>query len=400
VHPAEPVGAERLSVREVYAVSNDGSGLAITGANGGEVMGVYGSDNLVGLILGDSDHLMVSDSTFETNRVVSVLCGGSQFNSIIPIHSFLPDGAITVPIGSIVPDWVISDPTGSCNNAFSHTEVDGGIAVFMNSSGNVFGDTFFDEAQEIAADISGDGPFVLYSTSGFRAPVLPDPQWGTHMSGCGIGVIGLGGFNTAVNITYDYSHGYPETTGATLYPQWAVNATTPWEYWRFNAAGNDPVAMTIGPMQVPVTPSAAAPCGEIVDLMFIAPFWKEPRCDDDPGHDAFMRSLAENKKTGYIGPDGVFVPYAQGEIPVESPGTPTGDGEGDTSGDDTGSDTGDDTGTPQQPGGDGSSPGAAVVTATATSVATTPAPTTTPVGVAPVIGALGVLGALAVIRRR
>jgi hypothetical protein len=400
VHPTEPVGAERLSVREVYAVSNDGSGLAITGANGGEVMGVYGSDNLVGLILGDSDHLMVLDSTFETNRVVSVLCGGSQFNSIIPIHSFLPDGAITVPIGSIVPDWVISDPTGSCNNAFSHTEVDGGIAVFMNSSGNVFGDTFFDEAQEIAADISGDGPFVLYSTSGFRAPVLPDPQWGTHMSGCGIGVIGLGGFNTAVNITYDYSHGYPETTGATLYPQWAVNATTPWEYWRFNAAGNDPVAMTIGPMQVPVTPSAAAPCGEIVDLMFIAPFWKEPRCDDDPGHDAFMRSLAENKKTGYIGPDGVFVPYAQGEIPVESPGTPTGDGEGDTSGDDTGSDTGDDTGTPQQPGGDGSSPGAAVVTATATSVATTPAPTTTPVGVAPVIGALGVLGALAVIRRR
>ncbi len=391
-HPAEPVGAERLSVRGIYAVSNEGAGLSVAGANGGNVMDVYGSDNYVGTLLGDSDNLMVLDSMFETNWNASVLCGGSKFNSLTPIGPVMPDGALT-------------DPTGSCNNTFVGTAVDAGIVVYPNSSGNVFDNTFFDEAAEIATDISGDGPFVLYSTSGYWAPVLPDPQWRAHMGGCGIGVSGLGGFNTTVNITYNYSYGYPEATGADLYPQWAVNSTTPWEYWQFNAVTNDPVAMTIGPMQVPINPSADVLYGEFTDLMYIAPFWVEERSDDDPGHDAFMESLAENKN-GYLNEYGVFVPYkpgeAPGDIPVEETGDGTGDDTGDDSGDDTGDNTGDssgdDAGTSQQSDAGGNTPAAAGVTATAT--ASSPVPTTTPAGVAPVIGALGILGALAVLRRR
>ncbi|MDE4908441.1 right-handed parallel beta-helix repeat-containing protein [Methanogenium marinum] len=392
VHPAEPVGAERLSVRGIYAVSNEGAGLAVAGANGGDVMDVYGSDNYVGILLADSDNLMVSDTMFETNWAASVLCGGSKFNSLTPIGPVMPDGALT-------------DLTGSCNNAFVGTAVDGGIVVYPNSSGNVFDNTFFDEAAEIAADISGDGPFVLYSTSGYWAPVLPDPQRLAHMGGCGIGVSGLGGFNTTVNITYDYSYGYSEVEGEALYPQWAVNSTTPWEYWGFNTVTNDKSAKTVGTMVVPITPSASVPYGEFTDLMFIAPFWVEEQSSDDPGHDIFMKSLSENDEAGYIGPDGVFIPYTTPDAPVGEIGDGTGDGAGDGTGDDTGDDSGDDTGAPQQSGadGDGSASGQAGapgVTATATAVATTPVPTTTPAGVVPVIGALGILGALAVIRRR
>ncbi|WFN34139.1 hypothetical protein L1S32_09825 [Methanogenium sp. S4BF] len=211
----------------------------------------------------------------------------------------------------------------------------------------------------------------------------------------------MGGFTTTVNITYDYSHGFPWETGKGLNPQWAVNSTTPWDTWRFNAVANDPVTMTLGPMQVPVTCSADVERGEFSDVMLLAPFWAEERSSDDPGHDVFMKSLAENKNAGYIGPDGVFVPYAPGKIPVEGTVDATGDG----TGDDTTDDSGDDTGTPQQSGGDGDDSvsgqaGAPGVTATATSAATTPVPTTTPACVAPVIGALGILGALAVLRRQ
>jgi len=367
-------------------VSNGGAGLAVAGANGGEVMDVYGSDNIVGILLGDSDQLLVSDTTFETNWLASVVCCGNEINSLIPTGMFLSDGMIT-------------DPTGSNDNVFVYTDVDAGIVVLTNSSGNIFADSFFDETAEIAADISGDGPFILYSTSGYWAPVLPDPQWRAHMAGCGIGVSGLGGFNTTVNITYDYSYGYPVDTGKGLYPQWAVNATTPWKSWGFNVVTNDPVTMTVGTMQVPINPSADVPYGEVTDLMFIAPFWTEERSDDDPGHDAFMESLAENKG-GYIGPDGVFIPYAPGEAPVEAPTGAPEEGTGDDTGDDTGDSSGDDTGTTQQSDAGGNTPAAAEVTATATAATSTPIPTTTPAGVAPVIGALGILGALAVIRRR
>ena len=307
---------------------------------------------------------------------VGRLCGGSQVNSIIPTGEFLPDVALT-------------DPTGSCDNAFACISVDGGIVVLSNSSGNVFGDTFFDEAQDISADVSGDGPYVLYSTCGSWAPPLPSSEPWVHMGGCGIGVVGVGGFTTTVNITYDYSHGFPPETGKGLNPHWAVNATTPWDTWRFNAVTNDPVTMTLGPMQVPVTCSADVPCGEFSDVMFLAPFWAEERSSDDPGHEIFMQSLMKNKKAGYFGPDGVFVP----DVPQE--GTVVGT-------DDT---SGDDSGAPQQSGADGtggpaSDPATSVVAATATEEATTPVPTTTPAGAVPVIGALGILGAVIMIRRR
>ena len=83
-HPAEPVGAERLGVAEVYAGRNDGAGLAISGANGGVIFDINASKNNMGLLLGDSDNITVLDSTFEANWVASVVCGGNEWNSIVP----------------------------------------------------------------------------------------------------------------------------------------------------------------------------------------------------------------------------------------------------------------------------------------------------------------------------
>lgn len=382
-HPAEPVGAERLGVAEVYAGRNDGAGLAISGANGGVILDINASKNNMGLLLGDSDNITVLDSTFEANWVASVVCGGNEWNSIVPAVMDLEDGPIT-------------DPTGSCNNSFDSIAVDSGVAVFPNSTGNVFDDTFFDCEQEIAADISGEGPYFIYSMSGSWV-VMPPAEtspW-VHQGGCGIGVAGMGGYNTTVNVTYDYSQGFPVEYGEKLYPMWAVNETTPWDSWRFNPADNDKLAMTVGPMEVPVCCPASVPAGEFVNVMYIAPFWQDEASDDDPGHDAFVESLAKNKH-GYLNEYGVFVPYAPGEAPGDVPVEETGD----TPGDGTGDNSGDDTGTPQQSDAGGNTPAAAEVTATSTAATSTPIPTTTPAGVAPVIGALGILGLLAVIRRR
>ncbi|WAI02513.1 hypothetical protein [Methanogenium organophilum] len=376
VHPAEPVGAERLSVRGVYSVGNGGAGLSVAGANEGDVMNIYGSENLVGLLLGDSDNLMVSDGTWEANWAASVVCGGSRVNNLIPTGEFLPDGALT-------------DPTGSCDNVFACTYVDGGIVVLSNSIGNTFDETFFDEAQDISADISGNGPYVLYSTCGSWAPPLPSPEPWVHLGGCGIGVVGVGGCNTTVNITYDYNHGFPEGTGKTLYPQWAPNSTTSWDLWRFNPVVNDPVTMTIGPMEVPVTCPADVADGEFFDVMFIAPFWAEERSNDNPGYYIFMQSLSHNA-TEFTGPGTVpsVTPEAIPKAPVTGP----------LDGSDDGSDS---PGANPQSGADSDFPSSASspagVTATAT---TTPVPTTTPAGIIPVAGAIGILSAVAVLRRR
>jgi len=176
------------------------------------------------------------------------------------------------------------------------------------------------------------------------------------MGGCGIGVVGVAGWNTTVNVTYDYSHSYPLEYGEKLYPMWAVNATTPWDSWRFNPVGNDKVAMTVGPMEVPVCCPASVPAGEFVDVMYIAPFWQEEESADDTGHDAFVASLEENRH-GYLNAQGVFVPYGPGEVPpVDTPpGAPVA-GAGDGTGDGTGAD-GDDSTLPQQSGGDGDGDG-------------------------------------------
>ena len=395
VHPAEPLGDERLTVNGLSATGNDAAGLAISGAGGGFVTDVSCSENLVGTLLGDSDHLRVTGCVWENNLAGSVLCGGSRMNSLIPADVVLPEGALT-------------DPTGSCDNVFANTVMDAGVVVLPNGTGNQFGTTFLDCDREIAADISGDGPYICYSTSGSWSPMLPPCPLRTHMAGCGIGVVGVAGWNTTVNVTYDYSHGYSLEYGKKLYPLWTVNATTPWDSWTFNQVTNDPVAMTVGPMEVPVCCPASVPAGEFVGVMYISPFWQEEESADDPGHDAFVASLEENRH-GYLNKYGVFVPYAPGEelpgdVPQDMPpGTPVGGTD-----DGTGPD-GDDTTPPPQSGGDGNAdgttpvgtPAGAGVTATATAAATgTPVPTTTPAGVLPVCGALGILGALAVIRRR
>ena len=393
-HPDAPMGDERLSVARLGASRNEGAGLVISGANGGYVTDTSCLNNLVGTLLGDSDHLLMTDCTWDKNLAASVICGGSEYNSLLPSSFILPDGALT-------------DPTGSCDNVFEMTAMDTGVVVLSNGTGNQFIDTFLDCNQEISADISGDGPYIIYSTSGSWSPVLPPCPCRNHMGGCGIGVVGVAGWNTTVNVTYDYSHGYPLEYGEKLYPMWTVNATTPWDSWRFNPAGNDKVAMTVGPMEVPVCCPASVPAGEFVDVMYIAPFWQEEESADDPGHDAFVASLEENRH-GYLNAQGVFVPYKPGEVlPLDTPpGAPVA-GTGDGTGDGTGAD-GDDSTLPQQSGGDGDGDGSTPagasatpgVTATTAAATGTPVPTTTPAGVLPVLGALSILGAAAVLRRR